>query len=534
MDLNASRLASTEKWIVAGLLLLLALASFINLGLQPLYLEEPRRALIALEMFFNDNLMVPTQLGEYYYRKPPVWNWIILGSFKLFGNYSEFAARFFATISFFAMGFLIFYSGKKWVGERFGIFSALLFLVSADLLLYFSLLSEIDLFYALITYSSFLSIFHFHQRRQYFLLFFITYLLGALGVLTKGVPSFLFLGISLLVYFSYNKEFKRLFGWQHFLSIFIFAGIVGAYFYAYSQNNSLDHYFAGIWSQSNERTFWENKFIAFLLGLFRFPAELFINLLPASIFIVFWFDNNFLKTILNHRYIQFVSFLLLANILIYWISPGARQRYIYMLYPMVINMLVYFYLRFRDLKIKQNRIAETLMGILIALSIVVSVALFFIPQFREFKTTYWLAAFSTLAAAGIFYLFLKVKAYRFYALIASFILIRFIFDFTILPYRATYSEGAKYKANAANIVKLAHNQPLKIYSFNGDDLLGLAFYIERQRNEVIEITNTPDDKSLFLVEKPLLQKQQFHSLYSFTFANREYYLVQFHNNSLIN
>ena len=90
--------------IIIVTLIFLCGGLFIKLGHQPLYLEEPRRALIALEMIYNDNYIVPTEFGEYYYKKPPVWNWIIIGSYNLFNNYSEYSVRFFSTISFLLMG----------------------------------------------------------------------------------------------------------------------------------------------------------------------------------------------------------------------------------------------------------------------------------------------------------------------------------------------------------------------------------------------------------------------------------------------
>ena len=60
------------------LLLLFALpAFFINLGLLPLFADEPTRANVALEMILSGNYSVPTIGGEYYYNKPPFYNWIL-------------------------------------------------------------------------------------------------------------------------------------------------------------------------------------------------------------------------------------------------------------------------------------------------------------------------------------------------------------------------------------------------------------------------------------------------------------------------
>ena len=56
-------------------------------------MEEPRRALIALEMLYSGDYLTPTIMGELYFAKPPLFNWIIIVSAKLFGSFSEMAVR---------------------------------------------------------------------------------------------------------------------------------------------------------------------------------------------------------------------------------------------------------------------------------------------------------------------------------------------------------------------------------------------------------------------------------------------------------
>src|SRR5437899_11391273 len=55
--------------------------------------EEGRRILPAIRMLETGNYIVP-QVGSYpYYRKPPLVNWIVAGSFKVFGVRNEWTAR---------------------------------------------------------------------------------------------------------------------------------------------------------------------------------------------------------------------------------------------------------------------------------------------------------------------------------------------------------------------------------------------------------------------------------------------------------
>ena len=69
-----------QQMLFAICALLLLLGLFLNLGIQPIFLEEPRRSFIAFELLHNNNFWVPTELGEHYYKKPPFFNWVLLAS----------------------------------------------------------------------------------------------------------------------------------------------------------------------------------------------------------------------------------------------------------------------------------------------------------------------------------------------------------------------------------------------------------------------------------------------------------------------
>src|SRR5690349_7459470 len=55
--------------------------------------KEGRRILPAVGMMETGNYLVPTVGGEPYFRKPPLVNWLIAGSFKIFHSRNEWTAR---------------------------------------------------------------------------------------------------------------------------------------------------------------------------------------------------------------------------------------------------------------------------------------------------------------------------------------------------------------------------------------------------------------------------------------------------------
>src|SRR5262249_9756342 len=64
-----------------------------RLGTLELKSEEGRRVLPALTMLQTGNYIVPQIGSEPYLRKPPLVNWFVAGSFKLFRVHNEWAAR---------------------------------------------------------------------------------------------------------------------------------------------------------------------------------------------------------------------------------------------------------------------------------------------------------------------------------------------------------------------------------------------------------------------------------------------------------
>src|SRR5947199_8040429 len=64
-----------------------------GLGTLEIKGEEGRRILPAVTMLQTGNYVVPQIGSDPYFTKPPLVNWLVAGSFKLFQRRSEWAAR---------------------------------------------------------------------------------------------------------------------------------------------------------------------------------------------------------------------------------------------------------------------------------------------------------------------------------------------------------------------------------------------------------------------------------------------------------
>ena len=93
-----------EIYFIIGLLVLYVLAVTINLGYQQLGAEEPRRAIISIEMQESGNYIKATQMGEEYINKPVLFNWILCGMMWITGSSSEWVLRLPSLIFFFSAG----------------------------------------------------------------------------------------------------------------------------------------------------------------------------------------------------------------------------------------------------------------------------------------------------------------------------------------------------------------------------------------------------------------------------------------------
>lgn len=506
------------------LLSLLALSYLLNLGVQPIYLEEPKRALVSLEMYLNNNFFVPTEFGQPYYNKPPLYNWILSGIYGLTGNLSEWYVRIVSVISFLTLGIIHFLFTRRNCGKQFALISSLLLLVSVDIYYYFSLTGEIDLFYSLIIYAMTVSIYHFREQQQYYSLFILAYFLAALGMLTKSIPTIVFLGISLLVTFWLKKDLKKLFSLAHLTGILLFSAIIGFYIVLYAQMHDPSALLSGLWTDSSKRTIINGMGAELFRQMFRFPLETLKNLLPASILIIFAFRKDLLAVLKSNPFILFSLLIFLANYLLYFISPEAKQRYIYALYPFLVNVLLFLFLEFRkDWKMKY---LKTFAWAVLGLGIAGSIAILYIPDFYELTFIFPVSLFSFLALALLALYWCRMKLHPLLVMVVVLIIFRIIFDMTILPVRAHDDHASVRKNDGLEIARIAGNK--NVYLLGHSNISnGMVYYIVNATAKVVRRENDPTLPGYFIVDKTYLDTPNVEIVYNGNFRGRKFGLVKF-------
>lgn len=108
---------SVNKLLLAAVILL-AIGYFSGLSILELRAEEPRRAVVALEMYESGNWLVPTIHGEPYYNKPPFFNWALASAFTIFGNTSEWVVRLPALLAWWATAISLFFLVRRYLSTK--------------------------------------------------------------------------------------------------------------------------------------------------------------------------------------------------------------------------------------------------------------------------------------------------------------------------------------------------------------------------------------------------------------------------------
>lgn len=446
--------------------------------------DEPTRAVVALEMIVSGNYITPTINGDFYYNKPPLYNWIIIAYYKLAGNYSEFTLRLPVVVGLLLFGLTIFLFVRRHLGNKQGFIVAILFITSGRILFWDSFLGLIDITFSWLVYLSFMLIYHFREKKQYLTLFLVSYFLTGITFLMKGLPSLVFQGITLLAFFSYNREFRKLFSWKHFAGIGLFLLIVGAYYYAYFQVHPFDlKIFKTLFSESEKRTIINYGWYRFTTHLFTFPLEMFYHFFPWSVLWIYFFRRDFRSTLREHPFLRFNFIVFIFNILIYWTSPESYPRYIFMLFPPLFTILVFHFFRDLTKNGKYSRVVEYfLMGVMV-LGIIAAIPMPLLKQ-TGFVDHAWLKAgvmFVTMAL--LTWLYYTLKEQRMIIFASAMLMLRIGFDWFIIPPR--YNDFQVHKEGALKAAEVTGDAKLSIFK-DSETEHATTFYITLGKKQLLK------------------------------------------------
>lgn len=491
------------------LLLLCALlcipALFYNLDSFAIMADEPTRAIVAMEMIFKQEYLTSTIVGDYYYKKPPLFNWILVALFNLFGSYSEWVVRIAAVIPLLLFSWRLYRIGKKHLSEHAGLLLAFINITYGRMLLYDSFLGHIDILYAWITFESFVIIYEDAELKKPFKTFTIFYLLHGIGFMLKGLPSLVFPAFTMLAWAWHQKRIKSLFHPTHFAGIFIGMLFPLVFFVAYSQQNSLYGWVEQLWDQSKQRTVIDKTWWESIRHLFIFPLDHLMHFAPWSILVVFLFRKGVITHMWQQPFLRFMLMVLICNIPVYWASPGYYPRYLFMLYPIVFMVLIEAYLSANQ--IRWFGLVVKVLAVLLFIGFPITV---YAMQW-SFQSFIFVAC-AALFAVAVGLAFRVQQGNHIWVLVFLLLAVRMVFNGYVLPHRTATGNMERNKQEALHVAKITKGSPLYLAYPATNSEHYHYYYIERERGEILTHKN-PDTVAYFIYMPATLQDVVVDSVY---------------------
>ena len=477
-----------EFWYLIIVVLILP-AFLINLGLMPLNDDEAIRTLVAMEMDFSGNFIVPTLNGVEYRAKPPLYNYFLYISYAMFGV-NEWSARIPNIIFLALFGYVIYFFSKKHFSKEYSVLNALIFVTCGRLIFWDSMLAYIDIAYSLFTFLGFMLIYHRGIKREWYAMFLLSYMLAGLGFLMKGFPSLLFQAITLLVFLVLHKKFKKLFSLAHLSGLLVFLVIVGTYYGLYQSQADLGKTLTGLLDQSTRRTAVHEQYdyVQFFKHLVTYPFENIYHFLPWTLMVVYLFSKKSVQLIKANSFLIFCSLTFLSNILVYWVSVEVYPRYILMLIPLMFSVFLFLHKKNYDNHTRYYtfyfRLTQVIfVALILSCFITVKETLEVEISYRYLKLS-----FGVLAIVGIFIAYTKYKPIRLISFVAALLVTRIFFNLFFIPERYQGDQGVVCKDQAISLGLTQKDLPLTIYKGSNIDLTS-SVYIANQRQKITRRTD---------------------------------------------
>jgi 4-amino-4-deoxy-L-arabinose transferase-like glycosyltransferase len=189
--------------------------------------EEGRRILPAIEMLKTGNYVVPEVGGNPYFRKPPLVNWLVAASFRIFGTRNEWTARLPSAIAVLAVAIAFVTVARGSLGPRGSIVAALIWMTNIGMIEKGRLI-EIEALYVSLCGLAIIFWLSFMGKSPWLAWVPASIFLG-LGLLAKGPIHLIFFYAIVFAVLWQTKGWRLLIHPAHFTGLAIMLGIFAAW-----------------------------------------------------------------------------------------------------------------------------------------------------------------------------------------------------------------------------------------------------------------------------------------------------------------
>jgi 4-amino-4-deoxy-L-arabinose transferase-like glycosyltransferase len=197
--------------------------------------EEGRRILPAVTMLDSGNYLVPQVGSEPYFRKPPLVNWLVAGSFKLIGIRNEWTARLPSVLCVLLVAVAFLTIARASLGADGSLFAALIWLANVGMIEKGRLIEIEALYVSLLGLAMISWLSWWREGKSSWLTWTVPWVFLGLGILAKGPVHLLFFYAVVVAVLFYEKRMRELFGVRHFAGLLIMVAIFAAWAIPYWQ-----------------------------------------------------------------------------------------------------------------------------------------------------------------------------------------------------------------------------------------------------------------------------------------------------------
>ena len=222
-------LVNSRLRVVATVMLVWAVIYLPALGSIAIKGEEGRRILPAVRMLETGDYLVPQVGSNPYYRKPPLVNWLVAASFKLFGVRNEWTARLPSALSVLALAIAFVTVARGSLGARGSIIAAMIWLTNIGIIEKGRLIEIEALYVSLFGLAIIFWLSFFLQKKSPWLTWLPASVFLGLGLLAKGPTHLIFFYGIVIAVLAYWKDWRVLVHPAHFVGLAVMIGIAAAW-----------------------------------------------------------------------------------------------------------------------------------------------------------------------------------------------------------------------------------------------------------------------------------------------------------------
>lgn len=174
--------------------------------------DETRYVAMARDMFQSKDFLTLYLNGEYFFEKPPLYFWQECLSFALWGKIDEFSARFPVALLGFIFSFIVYFTSRKRINRRFGVFTSLIIATSLEFIMLakYAILDIVLTFYIGLALVCYFQVYFCQEKNKKFY-WWAFYIFSGLAVMAKGIPGFVIPFGTVFFTSIMAKNFKEIF-----------------------------------------------------------------------------------------------------------------------------------------------------------------------------------------------------------------------------------------------------------------------------------------------------------------------------------